>query len=160
KPSFNRMAGTWSMGGPLRIPNHHWIRGNPVNLTINYQWMRNRDASLHTGLLPTDADRRGDFSARGITIFDPDTQFPFPNGIIPQERISRQAKALLQYYPEPNFTDPSYNFQIPTVSNTHQDNLQARWQKSAGRKNNLNGQFGIQNTRGDSANLFGFLDTS
>ena len=160
QPDFNRMTGTLSMGGPLRIPGRHLLRGNPVNLTINYSWMRNRNASVHTGLLPTDADRIGDFSARGITIYDPDTKVPFAGGIIPQNRISQQAKSLLQYFPEPNFTDPSYNFQIPTVQNTHTDGLQTRWNKTAGRKNNLSGQFGYQNTRGDSTNLYSFLDTT
>jgi hypothetical protein len=68
---------------------------------------------------PTAAMRNGDFSglvnAQGqlIRIFDPTTgrdvngvwtRDPFPGNIIPPDRISAAARAIMKYYPEPNYT--------------------------------------------------------
>ena len=64
-------------------------------------------------VLPTDAERRGDFSQAGVTIYDPLTtradpnnpgQFirdPFPNNQIPANRLNPVSLALLQYLPLP-----------------------------------------------------------
>ncbi len=70
--------------------------------------------------VPTDAQRRGDFSqtfnAQGqlVQIYDPLTtspdparpgrfiRDPFPGNVIPSDRISPAARALMQYYPQPN----------------------------------------------------------
>jgi hypothetical protein len=68
---------------------------------------------------PTPAFKTGDFSglvnAQGqlIRIFDPATgrdvngvwtRDPFPGNIIPGDRISSVARAIMQYYPDPNYT--------------------------------------------------------
>ena len=68
---------------------------------------RNSNPLDEYATVPTDAQRAGDFSAAGLApIFDPLTKQQFSsNGtlnVIPQDRISPQAKALLQYFPEPN----------------------------------------------------------
>ena len=43
---------------------------------------------------------------------------------------------------------------------THQDALQSRFNKSLNQKNQIYGRFAFQNTRTDSPNVFGFLDTT
>jgi hypothetical protein len=68
---------------------------------------------------PTAAMKRGDFSGlvdaqgRPIIIYDPLTgrdvngvwtRDPFPGNIIPADRITATARALMQYYPDPNYT--------------------------------------------------------
>jgi hypothetical protein len=68
---------------------------------------------------PTGAMRIGDFSGlvdaqgRQITIYDPATgrdvngvwtRDPFPGNRIPLDRINPTARAIMQYYPEPNYT--------------------------------------------------------
>ncbi len=109
-------------------------------------------------LMPTMAERNGVFSN---SVLDPLTGAPFSGGLIPQSRISPQARALLNLYPLPNFTGSSrYNYQIPMVSPTHQDALQSRFNKTLGRKDQIFGQFAFQSTRTDTPNLFGFLDTT
>src|SRR5687768_12131297 len=72
-----------------------------------------------TSTVPTAAMRNGDFSGlmdaqgRQIVIFDPATgrdvngvwtRDPFPGNRIPSERISATARAIMQFYPEPNYT--------------------------------------------------------
>ncbi|MCI0626957.1 MAG: TonB-dependent receptor [Acidobacteria bacterium] len=62
---------------------------------------------------PTEAERRGDFSnTRGTRPNDPITGQPFPNGIIPQDRIDPIAAKLLQRIPLPNRPNGQYVAQV------------------------------------------------
>ena len=68
---------------------------------------------------------------------------------------------MLNLYPLPNVAgNPRYNYQIPILSNSHQDALQSRFDKTLNPKNELYGDFAFQSTRTGSPNLFGFLDTT
>jgi len=155
KPAYNRVTGVLALGGPLQIP--HLFRQGP-NFFLNYQWTRNRTDSVTTALMPDSAERRGIFSN---AIIDPATGAPFPNNAIPQNRISPQAQALLKLYPLPNFNSAiRYNYEIPTVSDTHQDALQTRFDKTLNPKNELYGRFAFQSTRSSTPNVFGFLDAT
>ena len=140
RPAYTHVTGMANFGGPLNIP--HLIRNGP-NFFIGYQWTRNRTVTTQTGLMPTADEHKG----------------ILPDGTV--SPVSPQAAALLRYYPFPNFTgSSSYNYQIPVIGATHQDSLQARLNKTLDRKNQLSGAFGLQSTRSDNPNLFGFLDTN
>jgi hypothetical protein len=142
KPSYSRLQGLASLGGPFKIPG--LLKRNGPNFTINYQWTRNRNASTLTGLMPTEAQRGGILAGQPI----------------PLSSISPQALALLQLYPLPNFTGSSrYNYQIPALAGQHQDDVQSRMNKQIGRRDNLSGNFAWQSNRTDNTNLFNFLDT-
>lgn len=155
KAAYNRITGVLALGGPLRIP--HLIKNGP-NFFVGYQWTRNNDANTDSALMPDTAERSGIFPN---LIHDPLTGSPFPGNIIPQSRISPQARSLLGFYPAPNFTGNSgYNYQLPMVSPTHQDALQSRFDKALGSKNQVYGRFAFQSTRTDTPNLFGFLDAT
>jgi hypothetical protein len=158
RPSYNRLQGTASFGGPLKIPG--LLRRNGPNLTLNYQWVRNRSADTQSALMPADAIRGGDFSGVEAIVIDPLTGRPFPGNVVPKARISRQAEALLKLYPLPNF-DPRarYNYQVPVVTAMHQDSFQSRGTKQVGRRDNVNATFAFQSTRADNSNVFHFLDT-
>jgi len=160
KPGYNQMQGMAAFGGPLKIPG--LIHRNGPQFTVNYQWVYNRNPSTQggTGLVPTAAQRAGDFSASPVPIIDPRSGTPFVGNVIPASLFSRQALALLRFYPLPNFNSAArYNYQIPLVGNVHQDNLQARMNKQV-KRDQLSGTFGMQSTRSDNTNLFGFLDTA
>jgi trimeric autotransporter adhesin len=161
KPAYNRIIGVATLGGPLRIP-HLWPKG--PDFFVGYQWTRNRNATTQSALVPDLAERAGNLSnlvnAQGqpIQIFNPATGLPFPGNMIP---VSPQAQALLNLYPLPNVAgNPFYNYQVPLISNTHQDALQSRFDKELNNKNELYGNFAFQNTREASPNVFGFLDTT
>jgi hypothetical protein len=47
KPEYSRLQGLASFGGPLKIPG--LIKRNGPNVTVNYQWTRNSNASVQTG---------------------------------------------------------------------------------------------------------------
>jgi len=155
KPAYNRMTGVATLGGPLKIP--HVLQNGP-NFFVGYQWTRNRNASTESALMPDLAERNGIFTS---PVLDPATGVPFPGNSIPQNRISPQARALLNFYPLPNFEPGGgYNYQIPIASPTHQDALESRLSKTLNNKNQVYGRFAFQSTRTDIPNLFGFLDTT
>lgn len=156
KPQTNRFTGLAQFGGPMKIP--HLIRNGP-NFVLLYQWVRNRTSNSQPGLMPTVAQRSGDLSSVTTPIIDPLTGLAFPGNIIPQTRISPQAMSLLNLYPLPNFSG-KYNYQLPLVTPTHQDNMQGNLNKSLNRKNQVFGRFGFQSTRTDAPNLLGFLDAT
>jgi len=157
KPDYTRAQGLFAFGGPIKIPK--WLPRNGPMFTVNYQWTRNTNAITQSGLVPTMAERAGDFSGAAVAPRDPVTGLPFAGGVIPPSRISPQARALLGLFPEPNFTSSSrYNFQTPIVSGMNQDDLQTRVNKQK-RKNFFSGNFNWQSTRTSNPNLFGFLDT-
>ncbi|HYP15291.1 MAG TPA: carboxypeptidase regulatory-like domain-containing protein [Bryobacteraceae bacterium] len=157
KPAYSRLQALVSFGGPLKIPG--LIDRNGPNFTINYQWTRNSNAATQTGLVPTEAERNGDFSNSPVAVIDPTTGAPFPARLVPQSRISPQATRLLDLYPLPNFSGSSrYNYQLPLVSGLHQDDLQTRASKQV-RRNFYSGNFAWQSVRTDNPDLFGFLNT-
>jgi trimeric autotransporter adhesin len=164
KAAYNRLTGVATLGGPLRIP--HLLKNGP-NFFIGYQWTRNRNATAQSVLMPTVAERNGDFSqtlsplGRPVQILDPESGLPFPGDTIPESRISLQARALLSYYPLPNFNgNAGYNYQIPITGATHQDALQSRLSKTLDSRNQIYGRFAFQSTRTDSPSVFGFLDNT
>lgn len=165
KPGYNNFEGVAAFGGPLKIPG--LVPRNGPQFFVNYQWIRNRNDATQPGLVPDALQRGGDFSGlvnplgQPISIIDPQTHAPFAGNVIPRDRISSQALALLNFYPLPNFAGGTrYNYQIPVVSILHQDSLQARMNKVIGRKNQVSGLLALQSTRADNPNLFGFLDTN
>jgi hypothetical protein len=166
KPSYNRFTGSFNVGGPMRIP-HLFKNNSAPQFFFGYQRLQNRNANTVFGRMPTAAERNGDFSqtlsplGQPVQIVDPLTGLPFTGNVIPQERISPQARTLLNLFPFPNFTDNArYNYQIPLVDATHQDNIQGRVNKAINSKNQFVAAIDIQKIRSDNSNLFNFLDTT
>ena len=162
-PAYNHLRFGASFGGPVIIP--HFPQKYRATFFLNYQMARNRNASTQPALMPTDAERNGDFShllnplGQPVQISDPTTGLPFLGNAIPQNRISDQAKALLRLYPQPNFdASARYNYQIPIVGVSDQDTVQSRLTKQVARRDFVNGGFAWQSTRSEGPNLFGFLD--
>jgi hypothetical protein len=161
KDGYSRVTTLLTVGGPLNIP--HLLYHGP-NFFLAYQWTRNRDLTNASGLVPTEEERSGDLSGvrsatgQPVTIYDPATGAPYNTSAIP---VSPQAAALLALYPHANLLGNSrYNYQTDELSNTHQDALQSRLDKSFGRRDDVYGGFGFQSVRANSANLFQFVDTT
>ena len=98
-----------SIGGPI-IKNKIFFFGD-------YQGTRAKDGGSATSVVPTAAERTGDFSAwlQGSSpqviynpydasgnIIDPSLRQPFPGNVIPQKYLSTPAMNLLKYVPLPN----------------------------------------------------------
>ncbi|MDQ6675691.1 MAG: TonB-dependent receptor [Acidobacteriota bacterium] len=120
----NQFGGT--VGGPLSIPKIY----NGANKTFFFfseQTQRARRGTSSQASVPTDAWINGDFSGlkngngQPVVIYDPFTldasgnRLPFPNNIIPANRIDKVAQNLLKYFPKPNA--------VPTNAFTMQNNF-------------------------------------
>ena len=160
KPAYNHLQIGGSLGGPLYIP--HVLKSNG-QFFLGFQTTRNRNANTVSGLMPTEAERNGDFSGvtnllgQPVTIFDPNT------GTLGDtvSKISPQAKALLALYPKPTFSESGgYNYQIATVGRTTQNQVISRLNRNLNSKNFVNGQFAWQGSDTTTPNIFGFVDTT
>ncbi len=88
-----------SIGGPIQ-KNKWFFFGD-------YQGTRANVGGSQLLTVPTAAARNGDLSAYGVNIFDPATGAPdaraqFPGNVIPSDRLSPQAQAVLSLIPPPN----------------------------------------------------------
>jgi hypothetical protein len=169
KPAFANFRTTGTFGGPLKIP--HIVNSEKTTFTINYQLMRSRNSNTSTTLVPTSAERLGDFSQAvsaqtglPVVIYDPTTGKPFPNNIIPKNRLSTQAQALLNFYPLPNFNtnvaNERYNYQVPLLGIGNRNNVNVRVSQTINAKNQVSGNFAWQNSDTTNPNLFGFIDST
>jgi hypothetical protein len=90
------------------------------------------------GSVPTAAERQGDLSTlttqqgAPITLYDPSTGLPFPNNIIPADRIVTQATALLAYVPQPNLPGQFQNYQRLASSESNNTRIGLRFLHSFG----------------------------
>jgi hypothetical protein len=137
-PSGSNRFGITFMSAPY-IPHLTKPSGkDTVFLTLS--GTRSSSAADDYAIVPTDAERAGDFSAAGMpAIYDPTTLQQFSaNGtanVIPASRIAPQATALLEYYPEPNIipsvaTDDNYH--LLTTAQTNSTQAGVRYMRSLG----------------------------
>ncbi|MGH9370234.1 MAG: TonB-dependent receptor domain-containing protein [Vicinamibacterales bacterium] len=116
----NQFGGT--LGGP--------IKQNKLFYFVSYEGTRQNRQVPNTESVPTQAVKNGDFSGTGTTIYDPLTgnpdgtgRTPFPDNVIPQDRISEVAQRIITHWPEPNlpgdfdnyFVQPRFIFNRWTV---------------------------------------------
>ncbi len=71
-------------GGVLSGP----VRHDKTFFLINYEGQRQLQQSGQTNIVPTLAQRSGDFSASSKPVIDPLSGTPFPGNIIPASRIN------------------------------------------------------------------------
>jgi hypothetical protein len=102
KPAYAAGRGGVMLGGPLRIPGLV-SASKRILFNINYEFQRNHTGTTSNPVnMPTVLERAGDFSGLAFTVYDLAAGSPFPNNVIPANRISSTETALLQYYPNPN----------------------------------------------------------
>jgi hypothetical protein len=161
KDVYDRVTMILTAGGPIKIPR---LLPRGPNFFVSYQWTRNNNAALQSGIVPTSDERSGNLAGllnalgQPVTVYDPATGVPFAGNVVP---VSAQALALLKYYPLPNIANTSlYNYQGQVLDSSHQDVFQTRLDKNLGNKNGLYGGLNLQSTRAGSANFFGFVDTT
>ncbi len=134
---FKQQGYAATFGGPVLIPKLYNGRDRTF-FFVSYEGLRFNQALDYFRTVPTAAERRGDFSQTlaqvggqfiPVQVFDPFTvttvgasqyrRVPFPNGVIPQNRINAFASRFTNEFPLPNRTpdDPSglnnyYNRQV------------------------------------------------
>jgi Carboxypeptidase regulatory-like domain len=106
-----------TLGGPVWIPGVYDGRKKTF-FFAGYEGQRRSQGNVNVSIVPSAAQRMGDF--RGLApIYDPLTtgagpsgagtvRAPFPNNVIPRERLSPQAQFFNQYIPLPNSADGTF----------------------------------------------------
>ena len=122
-PAFRFNQYGWNFNGPV------WIPGVPFNsdrkklfFLAGQEYIRYRHVDTAQRKVPSMLMRQGNFSeladpnnlnnfyGKQITVVDPITQTPYPGNIIPSGNLSANGLGLLNAYPEPNATNPTYNW--------------------------------------------------
>ncbi|MBK9171254.1 MAG: TonB-dependent receptor [Bryobacterales bacterium] len=97
------------VSGPVMLPKLYNGKDRTFFM-MSWEWQRQRNGTTSTALVPTAQERTGDFTGLGATIVDPFTKTPFAGNRIPESRINRTGRGLLDLYPLPNNPDPARNF--------------------------------------------------
>ena len=135
KPEYRYSTVGGNLGGP--VPKIGKVNPNGDKLFFFYSVDDTRLKNpqvLRRFLMPTEAERRGDFSQTRvgnvptgalIVIRDPLTGQPFPGNIIPQNRLDPRALALMSLYPMPNTNAAGHNFidQEPSIDHPRRQHL-------------------------------------
>jgi hypothetical protein len=133
KLRFNNFG--WNLGGPIFIPKKFNADRSKLFFFFSQEYKRLRQGGIQTWVVPVAEQRAGNFSNAPVAQQPRDvtTNAPFPGGIIPASRVNRSMAALLQKYPQPNFTGSGGNLVFPTTtpSNTNQNVLKIDYNLSS-----------------------------
>ena len=98
KAEFKRNQLGATLGGPILVPG--LVDGRDrAWFFVSYQFRSIRETRPLTGVVPTEAEKRGEFSS---SILDPSTGDPFSENRLPEQRMDPVARKLLPFWPSPN----------------------------------------------------------
>lgn len=149
------------LGGPLSIPKIYSGRDRTF-FFVSYELDRQRVPSDQFATVPTEPERRGDFSAlaaQGIQLFDPQssltgTRTLLGNGsVIPPSRIDPSAQKFLQFIPLPNLPGPVENFHLQRLLPSSSDRVNIRVLHTFSPRLNFQSYYYLNSTRSDSTNF-------
>ncbi len=100
----------FTVGGPVYIPGKWNTEKNKLFFFFGFEERKNSGFNQKLSVVPTEAERNGNFAASAIKPLDPDTKQPFANNLIPVSRISNFGRSLQKLYPNPNYTGPGGNY--------------------------------------------------
>jgi hypothetical protein len=153
----NRLG--FTLGGPILIPKTKvYLRNSRWNLNVSGS--RDRNGSNPTSSLPTADLRNGDFSSLlGVTtIYDPLTNQPFLNNIIPVSRIDPAAAGLLKYFPLPTGNGLVNNYQLIRNNPANNTNVNAQVIVPITARDRVNVNLSHQSRDSSALQNFGFID--
>ncbi len=118
KPELKRNQFGFSAGGPI-VRNHAFF-------FVTYEGLRLTEGVARLATVPTEKMRRGDLSEIATPIRDPQTGQPFPGNRIPDDRIHRVSRALLEFWPLPNQPGLANNYAFNSVRTQDQNQFSVR----------------------------------
>ncbi|HEY6375748.1 MAG TPA: carboxypeptidase-like regulatory domain-containing protein [Edaphobacter sp.] len=159
-----------NIGGPLSIA-HLYNGRDKTFFFVAYEGQRLRQGLVINSIVPTDAQRAGDFTGLGKPIYDPLTTTTVgttttrnqincngvPNVICPS-RITAQASAVLAYIPHPN--SGAANFKAVPSQAIDYDQFTIRIEHQIGSSNRLFGRWIYVNNRQTDPNAAPLLKTA
>ncbi|MBI1895554.1 MAG: TonB-dependent receptor [Acidobacteria bacterium] len=154
RSAFRRNEFGIAAGGPVFLPRLYDGR-NRSFFFVNWEKVPQRSPDNILATVPAVRERAGDFSNtvnnRGqlIVIYDPTTtapdparpgQFrrdPFPNNLIPANRVNPISRRVLELYPLPNRDSLVQNFVLNNTRKNDTDKLFLRFDQAAGDRHRL-----------------------
>jgi len=162
QPAYASSRFGFLLGGPLVIPKI--IKAPSTFFYLNYTGTRARAPYSAVETVPTAAERTGDFSQAAVngapvTIFNPATNAPFSNNVIPPSLLNPISLKLLPYIPLPNQPGLLNNYQYVASPASNTDNLGARVMRNLGKNDRLAYHLTYQRRDSELSQPFAFLDT-
>jgi hypothetical protein len=108
--------GGWTLGGPVSIGGFNRGRDKLFFFLSGEVQPQRRPLTLQFRSVPSQLERQGDFrqtfeaNGRLIPIIDPTTRTPFPNNVVPANRINPNGQAFLNLFPVPNTSSPTHQY--------------------------------------------------
>src|SRR5262245_28067236 len=141
-PPGSYVQSGFTLGGPIQ-KNKFFFFGD-------YQHIRDNAGRTTRSVIAPMAYRNGDFSASPTRVYDPATgnpdgtgRTPFPNNIVPADRISPIAKAILAKIPAPNIDaapgQPNYQLDYSRLKNT--DSFDTKLNVQMSQSDQISGRF-------------------
>lgn len=109
----------------------------------NCDGSRIRQGLFRSGVVPTPAQLQGNFSGGSKTINDPLTGAPFPNNVIPAQRLNPISVALAKYYPAANNPNAAQNYSANRSSIDDYDSGILRYDWRINTRHDLMTRYGI-----------------
>ncbi len=158
--SYNSAFGA-TLGGPLIIPKVYNGRDKTF-FFISYTGGRSRNPVDSFATVPTDPERGGDFTDRGLLLYDPASSSSGPRtlfgSVIPTGRISSVALGLLPFIPHANLPGLVQNFHFQTRIPTATDSFNVRLIHTISQKFNAQVIYSISQSRSHSFASFPTLE--
>jgi len=118
-----------SIGGPIAEDRTFFF--------ADYEGLRVREGITQTSNVPTLLERQGDFSQSNLIPIDLFTLQPFPNSVIPPQRISPIASAIAALYPLPNRAAPGQNYVGSPTQTDRNDHFDLRLDHNLSKSSDL-----------------------
>ena len=112
KPKLSQNQFGFSVGGPIIKNKTHFFGA--------FEGTRIRRATIYNSLVPSLAQRNGDFSALPRALRDPVANAPFPNNQIPATRVSSAAKFFFPNLLTPNSGVDRFRTTAPTTNDVNE----------------------------------------
>ncbi len=153
RPIFRQNQFGGSLGGALPFPSTYFF--------ATYEGLRGKAGKSSLNIMPDSIVRSGDFRGRS-PIFDPlnldpitGQRRPFPNNVIPSDRLDPIAKRYLDLYePLPNRSQGTSNYLDATPNENSDDNVSTRLDRGFRRYGRIFGRYTLNEQRGRVAGAF------